>query len=201
MINLFQSLLKKTKSQKPKEPDNLCMKPSFNEYNTESLQAFYHGNIPNPNGLFLQDIYTFSNAELEINHSFIQWLFPLQEKSRFNRIAPCLTDEQVFIFQKDSVFKGNLLRSFCIMMEFYGIKVSCDDELLFQVIDLEQARKKWLKPYDHNQMRITRIMECMDLFEYGIYASALRTMIRNIPDIETIVNTETLEYWKIQLEV
>ena len=37
----------------------------------------------------------FSNGQLEYNHNYIQWLFPLQEYSEYDSLSPVLTNSDM----------------------------------------------------------------------------------------------------------
>ena len=55
------------------------------------LVRFYRGDAPDARGRTLDDILAWDDEQLEAVHDYIQWLFPLDEPSRFNPDAPLLT--------------------------------------------------------------------------------------------------------------
>ena len=57
---------------------------------TAMIVPFYLGDKPDLEGRRIQQIWTWDFVELECVHDYIQWLFPLSEKSRFNSHAPNL---------------------------------------------------------------------------------------------------------------
>jgi hypothetical protein len=66
-----------------KLPDNsLDIKPE------EVIVAFYLNQRPDSQGRMIEDIWLWDSHRLEYTHDYIQWLFPLKQKSRFNPDAP-----------------------------------------------------------------------------------------------------------------
>ena len=68
---------------------------------------FYRGVRGNTNGHMLDDILSWSNDALEIEHDYVQWLFPSNVSSNFNCDAPVLTKEESLIFQ--SAYKRKVI--------------------------------------------------------------------------------------------
>jgi len=56
------------------------------------LVAFSEGSAPDDRGRFIGDVLRFDDEKLEDVHDFIQWLFPLPERSGANPLAPILDD-------------------------------------------------------------------------------------------------------------
>ena len=86
------------------------------------LTAFYRGTGTDVEGRTLAEIWAYSDAELEGVHDFIQWLFPLRERSGFNPDAPLLTDADIAEFRADPTLRANLLRSFEVFLAFLGLR-------------------------------------------------------------------------------
>src|SRR5262245_66390764 len=86
------------------------------------IVRFYRGDSPDARGRRLDDILAWDDEQLEAVHDYIQWLFPLDEPSRFNRDAPLLTpaDRQAFHHQQ---LAANLRRALDRMLAFYGFEL------------------------------------------------------------------------------
>jgi hypothetical protein len=110
------------------------------------ITDFYKGAGTDNRGRLHSDILKFSDADLERVHDFIQWLFPLREPSKFNPKAPVLTDEDVAEFLASEEMRAKLGTSFDRMMSFYHIGDACP---------------WWAHPYDHNLLRLTRILSSL----------------------------------------
>lgn len=125
----------------------------------------------------------FDDATLEYTHDFIQWLFPLRERSGANPTAPRLDDATVEAFRSRPELRANLRRSYDRMLAFY------------------KADLRWLTPGDHNHLRLTRMMislrtlgleeEARELFDYVTGLAAQRGGVA----------ADTLRYWRDALQM
>jgi hypothetical protein len=59
-------------------------------------------------------------------HDYIQWLFPLDEPSRFNADAPLLTPADRLAFRHETL-AANLRRALDRMLAFYGLRFDPSD--------------------------------------------------------------------------
>ncbi|KAM4587374.1 opioid growth factor receptor-like [Odontesthes bonariensis] len=122
---------------------------------------------------------------LESVHTFIQWLFPLQEPG-MNYEASTLTQEEIEAFIKNDIAKKNLLESYKLMLDFYGI------EMYDEETGAVQRAKNWKERFDnlnsrtHNNLRITRILKCLGTLGYRHYQAPLVHFFLR----ETLVNGE-----------
>lgn len=145
---------------------------------------FMRGDLKNTNGIHYLDILNFTLEELEKTHNYIQWIFPLPTVSQFQPSAPIISIRQIEELRKDKKILGNIMRATDRMAEFY----------------LNSSH--WLNHNDHNFLRITRILTCLNLF--GLYEMSRKfydeitrlifTSGFNIQDI-------TLKYWREALKV
>ena len=85
-----------------------------------TLLAFYRGQSPDTQGRYIADIWSWDHRRLEMIHDYIQWLFPLPERSRFNPDAPLLTTADMAAFQDDPDLQARVLKSFDVMLGFFG---------------------------------------------------------------------------------
>ena len=58
--------------------------------NTAAYLKFLAGNCTNNQGFTYDDIIKFTPYDVESNHNFIQWIFPLKTKTLHNEYAPIL---------------------------------------------------------------------------------------------------------------
>uniref|UniRef100_A0A3B4ZQ18 Zgc:162182 n=1 Tax=Stegastes partitus TaxID=144197 RepID=A0A3B4ZQ18_9TELE len=109
---------------------------------------------------------------LEFVHTYIQWLFPLQEPG-MNYEATPLTKEEVEDFLTSSTAKENLLKSYKLMLDFYGIELF--DEKTGEVRRARNWRDRFnnLDSHTHNNLRITRILKCLGTLGYRHYQAPL----------------------------
>ncbi|EGN98337.1 hypothetical protein SERLA73DRAFT_183289 [Serpula lacrymans var. lacrymans S7.3] len=106
--------------------------------------------------------------ELEYNHGFIQWLFPIQEGG-MNYEAQVLQPHEIAKMKADPVILGRILSSYKLMLDFYGMRlVSPETGLLGRSIPPRNyaPRYKNLIRSSHNNLRITRILKCLSEFGF-----------------------------------
>ncbi|XP_041804441.1 opioid growth factor receptor-like [Chelmon rostratus] len=137
---------------------------------------FYLGLRPSqPDGVYIHNFHNMWSGEydaLEYVHTYIQWLFPLQEPGVNNEASP-LTKEEIKGFLENSTAKENLLKSYKLMLDFYGIELC--DEKTGEVQRASNWRDRFnnLNTHTHNNLRITRILKCQGTLGYPQYQAPL----------------------------
>ncbi len=131
----------------------------------------------------LAEVVAFDNARIEGVHDFIQWCFPLSEASRAVRGAPMLTSCEIRAIRSDPAAQDGLRAALARMTEFYT------------------RTDGWLCAYDHNHLRITRIIAAVRNllgFDEARRFHALITT-RN-EEAGSPINAESLGYWRSALD-
>ena len=77
---------------------------------SDPIIDFYLGKAPDGAGRCIEEIWKFGHERLERVHDYIQWLFPLPDKSPFNRDAPVLTPKTIRAF-RESVIRFCIYRT------------------------------------------------------------------------------------------
>jgi opioid growth factor receptor-like protein len=135
---------------------------------------------------------------LEAQHDFIQWLFPLPERSQFNFRSPILTEAVIDAFAAKPQLRANLRRALDRMLAFYGLAMteSGGPLVVSPTPDFAERRKVWLRPYNHNHLRLTRILRSCYLLSLRAEAAALGGYLDDLAaeNPETL-NEETRGYW------
>jgi hypothetical protein len=126
-----------------------------------SIVDFYRGDAPDFLGRTLDEILSWDDERLEDVHSYIQVLFPLGEYSFFNIRAPLIDEGTISAFQADPRLRANLARSFERMLAFYGMGYDPKSGKVELAVDFVEKALNWLKPYNHNYRRITRILRSL----------------------------------------
>lgn len=108
-----------------------------------SLSLFYKGLQTDDQSRTLQIMQRFSYEQLEAEHNYIQWMFPLPEPSMFNLHAPLMTEVDLETFKTDPIIQENL-------------KVSATSFMYFL-----HDTKHWRNIDNHNYLRITRMLKCL----------------------------------------
>ena len=149
----------------------------------------------------LSDIHEFDFYELEFNHDYIQWLFPLPEPSGANASAPLLSNEDILAFTSDELLRKHLLQSFELMLSFFGLElVDASDAGILTVRrapHFDERQNAWLHPGGHNFLRISRILRSLTLLGCARHAAAFLSCLEAIftENFETI-GTTTIGYWR-----
>ncbi len=104
------------------------------------VHEFLHGNGRDGRGRLLADVLGFDDRQIEGVHDFIQWLFPLREASRAVPGSPVLDAQEAAAIRADPQAQAGIVAGLERMSRFYA--------------DTEG----WLAGFDHNHLRITRII-------------------------------------------
>ncbi|XP_068120688.1 opioid growth factor receptor-like [Hyperolius riggenbachi] len=137
---------------------------------------FYRNEIPfQPNGTLIELLHYYwkdDYYELEMNHNYIQWLFPLRERG-VNPYASPLTPHEIQVMRSDDVIRRRLLQSYKLMLGFYGIMLL--DENTGDVWRAENWMERFhnLNTNTHNNLRITRILKCLGELGYEHFQAPL----------------------------
>jgi hypothetical protein len=115
---------------------------------------------------------------LEARHDFIQWLFPLPEPSAAVQGSPVLSDADVAAVHGSAVAQANLRAAAERMLAFYA------------------GTSHWLASFDHNHLRITRVVRSLRLLLGDADADAFRAaVLLRVRETDAPVNATTLRYW------
>ncbi|MGN6368745.1 MAG: opioid growth factor receptor-related protein [Phycisphaerae bacterium] len=160
-----------------------------------SLISFYLNESPDSAGRRLADIWAFSLDELEYHHDFIQWLFPLDTPSPVNPDAPTLDANTIRLFRANPQLRANLLHSLDKMLYFYGLTRT--DPTITRVPNFPDRSPNWLRPNNHNHLRLTRILRSTHLLGLEKESAALLQCLLEIAaDLPTAITPTTLRFWQ-----
>ena len=141
------------------------------------LLNFLRDTSPDFKGRKLSDIWNYNDDEIEYNHDFIQLIFPLDKPSQavFNNVY-LKSFEEILLIQKDKIIQNNILKSKNWFLEFL------------------KRNNQWKSYSDHNQLRITRVIECLRLLISDKEADSFYEHIKSMIGKERI-NETTLHFW------
>jgi len=163
---------------------------------------FYSGGT-DIKGRTLIDILGWGDEKLEKTHDYIQWLFPLNEDSAYNDKAPVLTEEDIETFKNDSSIRIRAVQSIIRILKFYGFKAANKGGVLAieETNDTPRKLGYWLRPKNHNFLRLTRIIKFLQLIDMSHIAFPLYTKLLYLavsrPDIfgTSFEEGSTVWYW------
>lgn len=163
---------------------------------------FFDGTGKNQIGQTFEDIMAMSNEELESGHHQIQWCFPLKEPSQAVPGSPIATDEDFEHIRSDEVRVERFVEICWRWMQFYGIGVwQKEGSFTYGAgIGFHERSKVWLKLYNHNYKRLTRIITSMHLMGSGFekMAKGLQSFLLKLADdprYSGVIGPETKLYW------
>lgn len=143
------------------------------------IHAFLAGQGRDGSRRLLADVIAFDDARIEGVHDFIQWCFPLAEASRAVPGAPVLTAAESSAIRGDASAREGLRAALGRMRRFYA------------------ETDGWLRGYDHNHLRITRIITAVRDLLGQDEAEAFHAFVteRN-RQAGSPVNADSLTFWK-----
>ena len=135
------------------------------------IVRFYDPNIQakDRRGRTRSSILAWSDDELEYHHDYIQLLFPLPEGSPFNPSAPIIDEATFNAFRSRLELQTQLHTSLQRMLHFYGFQFASETgsgghSQGLQVLNgsnYSEASRNWVRRFNHNHLRITRILRSL----------------------------------------
>ncbi|GAA6005688.1 hypothetical protein JCM11491_003726 [Sporobolomyces phaffii] len=173
---------------------------------------FYQGRNPaRPSRLKvgeLQDELRGDWDELESNHSFVQWLFPIREQG-VNYQAQPLELHEVEQLKRDPDALERLIESYRIMLAFYGLRLvdPVTGELTLEDSTPAPSPSSYLRRFSnfeslsHNYLRITRILKCLNEFGFPQHPPSFLLYILHLQSTHGYLSSSGLKrsmdgYWK-----
>ena len=150
---------------------------------TTELDRYLAGRGTDARGRTASDVIALSDRELERSHDWVQWLFPLPTQSSAVPDAPILSKADLAAIKADATALATLQRAVDRMIVFYD------------------STDHWLQRFDHNHLRITRILQSVRLLLGQSSAQVLydRLMARH-DSAGAPVNSNSLRYWRNALQ-
>lgn len=163
----------------------------------DPIVSLYQGGA-DASGRTLAGVLAWDDGRLEAVHDYIQWVFPTRQPSGVNPSAPLVTDATVRAFERDAALRDRLRQALDRMLVFYGLRWNGDR------VQIDESRfparvRVWLRPGNHNHLRLTRIMESLSSLGLAGEARAFQRCL--LEDICTgpgasSVSPRTVEYWR-----
>ncbi len=162
------------------------------------LIAFYLGTARDGHGRMLDEILAWTDERLEDVHNYIQWLFPLDEPSRFSPRAPILTPADIERFRSDPDLPLALRRSLVRFLAFLGLERSEEGEAVTirKASAYQDRRNTWLYQGSHNYLRVTRVLKSLRLLGLEREAEALLACLKQVyHEQPRAIGEVTYAYW------
>ena len=163
------------------------------------LIPFYLGEATDSEGRWLRDLRAWNAGRLESVHDYIQWLFPTRQRSQFNASAPTLDAATIQAFRSDDRLRAALLDSLGQMLAFYGFRARDEDgrPIIEPAANWDARSREWFHAGDHNLLRITRILDCLNTLGLEAHARALLRALDGVCDAApATIPRRTREFWR-----
>ena len=119
-----------------------------------------------------------TDHQAEATHDYIQWLFPLDEPSRSVNGAPVLTELDIDEIKESILVQGNLAKSARWFLGFL------------------ERNDHWIKKYNHNHLRITRVIKSLRLLASDKAADEFKNIVfEYLGDDLNLIDPKARSFW------
>ena len=144
------------------------------------IVEFLEGTGIDNHGRHLDQLVAEDDEYWEHTHNFIQWLFPLDEESRSSRGSPVLKEEHMRAIRESESARNNLQRSVTRYKDFLA------------------GTTNWRSGYDHNHLRISRVIKCLRLLVDDQAADSFKYWVAGqLGDQIDSINAKSKKYWRL----
>ncbi len=149
-------------------------------------------------GRTLSSILQWTDDDLEYSHNYIQILFPLPENSPNNLEAPVIDKATFDAFRSRPELRARLKVSFVRMLRFYGFELQESDGqvTVSPAANFPTATRRWVRSFDHNHLRITRIIRSLRVLGLEREAEAFFMALKQLSEERKgKIRPRTLIFW------
>jgi hypothetical protein len=167
-------------------------------HDADKLTRFFSGGTDDQGRTF-EEILGWDDAQLEMVHDYIQWIFPLPERSGANPSAPTLDTMGIVAIRKGPEMQQRLRAAFERMLAFYGFALNGD--AIVEGPRFAAASRNWLHAGNHNHLRLTRMLRSLRVLGLEREAAALWEALRLLYERESAagrrtITAETFAFWQ-----
>ena len=142
------------------------------------IVGFLEGKTPDHKGRILAMLLQQTDHQAETTHDYIQWLFPLDEPSRSVMSAPVLNELDIEDIRQSNLAQQNLVKSASWFLGFL------------------ERNDHWITKYDHNHLRITRVIKSLRLLASDEAADGFKNkMVGLLADRHQSIDEKARQIW------
>lgn len=163
--------------------------------------SFLLGYEQDQNTRTVNDYLRFNENDWEDQHDVIQMAFPTKTQSKFHPNQPFLSAD-FDINALDADQKQRCKATVSLLLHSYLKSLSVSFLINHDLVDIHfgpfsTGRPYWTLPRDHNTLRLTRVLECLGIFEMTNIQSALYDFLvyTVIPCYSEGIDSYTLAHW------
>jgi hypothetical protein len=159
---------------------------------------------PDARNRTLATILSWPDSQLEASHDYIQTVFPLPEESMFS-FAPIVHPEVRAAFLARPELRASLRQALERMLTFYGLQFTTTtkdnndtdtpSETITRAPNFTTASPNWLTRFNHNHLRLTRIIRSCRVLGLEGEASALHGFLTTDEQVTGTVSLRSQIYW------
>lgn len=128
----------------------------------------------------ISDIWDWPDDAWEGEHDFIQWLFPLAEKSMSVPNAPVIREPEITWIIESQIAQDSLTKSTARYQAFLA------------------NNTHWMTDSNHNHLRITRVIKSLRLLCGNTKADDFKHFVAGqLGDQIDQINEKTRQYWRL----
>ena len=142
------------------------------------IVGFLEGKTPDHRGRILAMLLQQTDQQAERTHDYIQWLLPLDEPSRSINGVPVLTELEIDEIRQSSLAQINLAKSARWFLGFL------------------ERNDHWITKYNHNHLRITRVIKSLRLLTSDEAADEFRDKVFGyLGDEVNLIDAKARSFW------
>ena len=142
------------------------------------IVGFLEGKTTDHRGRILAMLLQQTDHQAETTHDYIQWMFPLDEPSRSVNGAPVLNELEIDEIRQSSLAQANLAKSARWFLGFL------------------ERNDHWITKYNHNHLRITRVIKSLRLLASDQAADEFRDKVLALAgDNLNLVDQKARAFW------
>ena len=143
------------------------------------IVSFLEGKTPDYRGRTFAMLLQQSDHQAETTHDYIQWMFPLDEPSRSVNGVPVLNELDIEEIRQSSLAQANLAKSTSWFLGFL------------------ERNDHWITKYNHNHLRITRVIRSLRLLASDEAADEFRDKVLALAgDNLNLVDQKARGFWR-----
>jgi hypothetical protein len=138
------------------------------------------------------------NDWFEEHRYFVQWMFPIAERSQAKQDGPMLSQSEFLRLAEDRRVREGVMSGVVRLLRFLGLRLNAHEDGVAEGDNWEIEWHRWARFAGHNDMRVSRMLRCLALMGQadlakGIYLS-LERLLRQTRGVETA--EPALAFWR-----
>lgn len=162
------------------------------------INEFYLGLTKTPYFDFgLEDLWQLPPNFIKMQYLYIEWLFPIDHSSKWNRTVPLLLGDDLIFFRTNLEIQQKFLTSFDKIIQHFGIERQGTQVF---ATDTLKSQQYWLQEVGHQEKKISRIIRSLAWCGQFELAKNLQALALELIVEKGYLKPNTLEIWRHLLD-